>query len=129
MSVKLSELLHTKRSWEAMGISNGTTIIDQYGNEQHPCMTMNGILMDEHSPELISRMRKIIKFLPSAMLPALVEIKKAINEVFEEDVSAFRQRSPFDILDKFQQIQIRQQILLSRIYQRLIQISRLVVLK
>ena len=37
------ELLHTKQSWEAMGISKGqlpsTTIFDQYGNEQHPYMT------------------------------------------------------------------------------------------
>ncbi len=57
----VAELLHTKQSWEAMGISRSqltsTMIIDQHGNEQHPFMKMNGIIIDEHSPEVISRMR------------------------------------------------------------------------
>jgi hypothetical protein len=61
-------VLHTKQLWEAMGISRGqlpiTTIIDQYGNEEHHSMTMNGIIIHVHSLELISRMRKIIKFPP-----------------------------------------------------------------
>ena len=109
----ITELLHTKPSWEAMGISKGqlpnTMIFDQYGNEQHPYMTMNGIIIDENSPELIRRMRKIIDFPPSAMLPALVEIEKAYNEVFEEDVRVFRQRGPFHILDKIQQQHVRLQ--------------------
>ncbi len=110
------ELLYTKPSWEAMGISNGqlpsTMIFDQYGNEQHPYMTMNGIIIDENSPELFRRMRKIIDFPPSAMLPALAEIEKVYNEVFEEDVRVFRQRGPFHILDKIQQQHIRLQNLL-----------------
>ncbi len=70
-----------------MGISRGqlpsTKIIDQYyGNEQHPYMTMNGIIIHENFPELLSRMIKIIEFPPSTMLSALVEIEKAHNEVF-----------------------------------------------
>ncbi len=97
----VAELLQTKQSWEAMGISKGQLpsimIFDQYGNEQHQCMTMNGIIIDENSPKLIRRMRKIIDFPPSAMLPELVEIEKAYDEVFEEDVRVFSQRGPLHI--------------------------------
>ncbi len=44
------ELLHTRLSWEAMGICKGKLpsimIIDQHGNEMHPYMTMNGIIIN-----------------------------------------------------------------------------------
>jgi len=109
----VAELLHIKQLWEAMGISRGqlpsTTIIDGYGNEQHPFMTTNGIIVHVHSLELISRVRRIIEFPPSAMLPALMKIKKAYNEVFEEDVQVFRPRGPFHILDKIRQQHIHLQ--------------------
>jgi hypothetical protein len=118
----VAELLYTKQSWEALRISKGqlpsTTIIDQYGNIQYPFMTMNGIIVDEHSPEIISLVRNIIEFPPSSMLPALMEIEKAYNEVFKEVVRAFRPRHLFVC-----------RIHYLYIYQRLIQKSRPVVLK
>jgi hypothetical protein len=54
-------------------------------------------------------MKKIIEFPPFAMLPALMEIEKVCNEVFEDDVRVFRPRGPFHILDKIQQPHIRLQ--------------------
>ena len=101
-----------------MGIAKGklpsTMITSQHGNEIHPYMTimMNGIIIDEHSPEFRNRTRQIIMFSPSAMLPALAKIESAYNDNIEEEVRAFRNKGPFAILDKIQAIQIQLQNLL-----------------
>ena len=64
---RVGELLHTRVSWEAMGIAKGklpsTMIIDQHGNETHPYMTMNGVIIDEHSSEVKTWMKQILIFL------------------------------------------------------------------
>ena len=63
---RVDELLHTRLSWEAIGIAKGklpsTMIVDQNGDERHPYMTMNGIIIDEHSPEFRNRTKQIIMF-------------------------------------------------------------------
>ena len=108
--------VHTRSSWEAMGISKGklssTVIIDQHGNESYPYMTMNGLIIDPTSPEFVARLRQIRLFSPSAMFPALEQIKLAYNEHFDDDNLTFRNKGPFPILDKVQSIQIRLQNLL-----------------
>jgi hypothetical protein len=47
----VNKVLHTRRSWESLGISKGklpsTMLYDQHGNEVYPYMTMNGIIIDE----------------------------------------------------------------------------------
>ena len=73
---------------------------------------MNGLIIDPTSPKIISRMRQIRLFSPSAMLPALEQIKSAYNEHFDDDNPTFRKKCPFPILDKIQSIQIRLQNLL-----------------
>ncbi len=87
---RVGELLHTRLSWEANGIATGklpsTMIIDQHGNETHQYMTMNGIIIDNHSPEFRNRTKQIIMFATSAMLPALAEIESAYNNHIEEEV-------------------------------------------
>ncbi len=84
------DLLHTRLSWEAIGISKGKLpskmIIDQHGNEIHPYMTVNGIILDKTSPEFRSSTRKIIMFATPAILPTLGEIKAAYNENIKEEV-------------------------------------------
>ena len=56
---RIDELLQNRLSWEAIGIAKGklpsTMIIDQHGDEVHPYMTMNGIIIDEHSPEFSTK--------------------------------------------------------------------------
>ena len=84
-------------------------IIDQHGNETHPCMTMNRVIIDEHSPEFRNRMRQIIMISPSAMLLAIAEIESAYNDYIKDVVRTFRNRGPFAILDKVQTNQIRLQ--------------------
>ena len=58
---RVVDLLHTRLSWEAMGIANGklpsTMIIDQHGNETYPYMTMNGVIINELSPDFRNLMR------------------------------------------------------------------------
>jgi hypothetical protein len=112
----VGELLHTRLSWEAFGIAKGklpsTMIIDQHGNEEYPYMTMNGTIIDDHSPEFRNRTKQIIMFATSAMLPELAEIESAHNDHIEEEVRAFRNKGPFAILDKIQTIQFRLQNLL-----------------
>ena len=67
---RVFKLLHTRLSWEAMGIAKGklpgTIKIGQHGNEMHAWMTMNGIFLDEHFPEFRIRnsTRRIIMFSP-----------------------------------------------------------------
>ena len=99
-----------------MGLSKGklssTVIIDQHGNETYPYMTMNGQIIDPTTPELISRMRQLSLFSPSAMLPALEQVKSVYNEYFDDDNPTFQNKGPFPILDKVQLIQIRLQNLL-----------------
>ena len=73
---------------------------------------MNGLIIDPTSPKIISRMRQIRLFSPSAMLPALEQIKSVYNEYFDDDNPTFRNKGPFPILDKVQSIQIRLQNLL-----------------
>ena len=113
---RVRDLLHTRQSWEALGITKGklpsTVFTDQHGNETYPYMMMNGVLIDPDSPEFIERMRRARLFPPSAMLPALEQIKILFNENFEDDNPTFRDKGPFPILDKFQSIQIRMQNLL-----------------
>ena len=50
----VSDLLHTRHSWEAIGICKGklpsTFMVDQHGDETVPYMLMNGVLIDENSP-------------------------------------------------------------------------------
>ena len=72
-------------------------------------MTMNGIFIDEHSPEFRNRIGQIIMLSPSAMLPALAEIESAYNDYIKDEVRTFRNKGPFAILDKVQTIQIRLQ--------------------
>ena len=79
-------------------------IIDQHGNEIHPYMTMNGIIIDENSPEFRKSTRQTIMFSQSAMLPALAEIESAYNDHIEEEVQTFRNKGPFAILDKVQTV-------------------------
>ena len=99
-----------------MGVSKGklssTVIIDHHGNETYPYMAMNGLIINPTSPELISQMRQLRLFSPSAMLPALEQIKSVYNEYFDDDNPTFRNKGPFPILDKVQSIQIRLQNLL-----------------
>ena len=56
----VADLLYTRSSWEAMGISKGklpsTVITDQHRNETFPYMTLNGLIMDEFSPDFIAQM-------------------------------------------------------------------------
>ena len=108
-----ANLLHTRLSWEAMGNAKekllSTMITDQHGNETYPYMTMNGLIIDPTSPKIISRMRQIRLFSPSAMLPAREQIKLAYNEYFDDENLTFRNKGPFPILDKIQSIQIRLQ--------------------
>jgi hypothetical protein len=113
---RADELLHDRLSWEAIGIAKGklpsTMIVDQQGNERYPFMTMNGIIIDDQSPEFRNRTKQITTFATSAMLPALAEIESVYNDHIEEEVRAFRNKGPFAILDKIQAIQIRLQNLL-----------------
>ena len=113
---RVVDLLHTRTSWEAMGISKGklpsTVITDQHGNETYPFMMMNGVLIDPESPEFIERIRQARLFPHSAMLPALEQIKLVYHENFEDDNPSYRDKGPFPILDRFQSIQIRMQNLL-----------------
>ena len=113
---RVVDLLHTRTSWEAMGISKGklpsTVITDQHGNETYPFMMMNGVLIDPESPEFIERIRQARLFPHSAMLPALEQIKLVNHENFEDDNPSYRDKGPFPILDRFQSIQIRMQNLL-----------------
>ena len=84
----VADLLHTRPSWEAMGISKGklpsTVVTDQHGNEASPYMTMNGLIFEEFSPEFIAQMNQKIMFSPSAKLQALKQIELAYNEVFDD---------------------------------------------
>ncbi len=75
-------------------------IIDQHGNETYPFMTMNGIIIDDSSPEFrnIQVTKHIITFATSALLPALAENESAYNDHIEEEVQAFRNKGPFAIL-------------------------------
>ena len=113
---RVTDFLHTRQSWEAMGVFKGklpsTMIIDQHGNEAYPYMTMNGLLIDPTSPELIARMRQLRLFSPSAMLPTLEQIKAMYGEYFDDENPTFRNRGPFPILDKIQSLRIRLQNLL-----------------
>ena len=89
----VDELLNIRHSWETMGFCKGklpsTMILDQHGNERPPYMTMNGIIIDQVSPEFRNRTRKILMFSPSAIIPALAEIESAYNDVIEKEVRAF----------------------------------------
>ena len=69
-----------------MGKSPGTVTTDQHGDEAHPYMAMNGIILEQHSPEFRDRARQIMMFSTSAVLPALAEIEPAYNENIEEEV-------------------------------------------
>ena len=77
-------LLHTRTSWEAMGISKGklpsTVITDQHGNETYPFMMMNGVLIDPEAPGFFERMRQARLFPHSAMLPELEQVKLVFHE-------------------------------------------------
>ena len=110
---RVDELLQNRLSWEAQGIAKGklpsTMIVDQNGDERYPFMTMNGIIIDENSPEYRNRTKQIIMFEPSAMLPALAEIESAYNDHIVDEIRTFRIKGPFAILDKIQAIQIRLQ--------------------
>ncbi len=75
-------------------------LYDQHGNEAYSSMMMNGIIVDEFSPEFINSTRKIIIFSTAAMLPALSEIEKVYNEYSEEEVQTFRNKGPFHVLEK-----------------------------
>ena len=103
-----SNLLHTRHSWEAIGICKGK----QHGDETVPYMLMNGVMIDENSPEFIAKMNQLIMFPPSAMLQALEQIELAYNEYFEDDNRTFRNKGPFSIMDRVQTRKIRLQNLL-----------------
>ena len=66
----VSNLLHTRQSWEAVGICKGklpsTLMIDQHGDETFPYMSMHGVMIDENYPEFIAKMNQLIMFPPSA---------------------------------------------------------------
>ena len=75
-------------------------------------MTMNGIILDENSPEFRNLTRQIIMLSQSAMFPALAEIESAYNEYIEDEVRTFRNKGPFAVVDRVQTLQIRLQNLL-----------------
>ena len=112
----VSDLLHTRHSWEAVGVCKGklasTSMIDQHGDETVPYMLMNGVLIDENSPEFIAKMNQIIMFPPAAMLQGLEQIELAFNEFFENDNHTFRYKGPFSMLDRVQSRKIRLQNIL-----------------
>ena len=70
----------------AVGKAPGTVTTDQHGGETHPYMAMNGIILEQHSPEFRDRARQIIMFSASAVLLALAEIESVYNENIEEEV-------------------------------------------
>ena len=95
-----------------MGRLPSTMIIDQHGNETHPYMTMNGVIIDELSTQFRNQTKQIIMFSPSSMLPALAEIELAYYDYIKDEARTFHNKGPFAIMDRIQSNQIRLQNLL-----------------
>ena len=85
----IEHLVHNKASWEAIGVEKGkltnTTIIcPRTGDEIYPPITMNGIIIDINSPQLIRRMQESVTFPSSLRHEALEIISNVYNKHIDD---------------------------------------------
>ena len=114
----IEHLVHNKASWEAIGVEKGklpnTTIIcPRTGDEIYPPITMNGIIIDINSPQLIRRMQESVTFPSSLRHEALEIISNVYNKHIDDKCPGVRKNGgPYDTLIKVQTTAIKLQNML-----------------
>ena len=114
----IEHLVHNKASWEAIGVEKGklpnTTIIcPRTGDEIYPPITMNGIIIDINSPQLIRRMQESVTFPSSLRHEALEIISNVYNKHIDDKSPGVRKNGgPYDTLIKVQTTAIKLQNML-----------------
>jgi hypothetical protein len=104
----IEHMMHDKNSWEALGIEKGklpntTMICPISGDEIYPPITMNGIIIDIESPEMIRRYKEAITFPPVLVHETLDTIEQCYLNHFEDRAQGVRKKGgPYDILLKAQ---------------------------
>jgi hypothetical protein len=104
----VKDLLHNRMSWEAMGIRKGmlplhVSIDPHTGAEVEPFMTMNGMIINPESPEVIRRMQFLITFPGSALLEALGVIEEVFEKYIDDEEGTKKSdNGPFGVLTRLQ---------------------------
>ena len=113
----VEDLLHNRTSWEASGIRKGMLprhVSDPYtGVVGEPYMTMNGVIVNPTSPEVISSMQFLITFPGSALLEALGVIEDVFEKYIDDEEGTKKSdNGPFGVLTRLQRAEITLQNLL-----------------
>ena len=106
------DLLHNKRTWEAMGLLPGRLPSLYYSDGSEACMTMNGLEIDLMHDEVIRRLDQIRNYPPSVLSESLEIISKAINKYIIVKVDTNRETSLYGAIEVLQDAKITLQNLL-----------------
>ena len=106
------DLLHTKSTWEIMGISQGRlpSLYNPDGSEAY--MTMNGLPVDLTDDKTIRRLDQIRNYPSSIVNESLEVISKTINKHFKSKVEKKKETCLYGAIETFQEAKITLQNLL-----------------
>jgi hypothetical protein len=107
-SLAPEDFLHTKSTWEKMGITNGQlphiVRYDEYGRDHEAYMTMNGLEIDQESQQFKRKMLNLSTY-PSTLMHETLEVVGSVYKKYIVENDRDQSRNPTCIFDELEQLQ------------------------